>query len=489
MRNNVVKQKKPNVFAGIKSLTKWMVSKNRDVEEFQQLCKKFNFNKQIIKRIISYAYNSPHTIWFINKYMNDLYDWNNWEFEDIVQSIMYVFEQNQILSSQKFYYIKANNGKDINRQAIINIIAQFFKDVHDTYYSGQVLRFFYELTLIDEISMDEIFEADRMINNDKKTLRIKEENPVELWDKKINLPDISVADIKRAKEGRYPEEVQTFINDMKQIKENNDVCKKCKLFNKKIVILDTNIKNLKDPIDVMILGLNPSIEDVKMDQPFTSKGRLGMVIREQIEKFPEDTNWMITNSILCSSKNKTEIGSVNEIESIQENCSNLVSEIIKKFPAQLYILVGVDAAKSFDITAPITKISGEYYKDIRAIPVVHPSGAKNEKAKSAAERGWKAVQIKISENKSPTEKTNSDGVFLDVRELHNGKALMVYADENGKKSYKECDMSFKSFIKDSSYKDCSITTDKVDFEIDYDKNQRFKLSQELRLKHREMKKV
>ncbi len=483
MKHNIIKKKKPNMFIGLKALTNWMVSRYRNEQELNNLKEKFGFNKDIIKRIISYAYNSPHIIHYINKHMNNLYDWNKYEFNDIINSLMYIFERNGILSSNSFYYLKSSKNKDINRQSIMKILDEYFRVIFDKQFNGRMLRFFYELYLCNEITIEEIIEWDRTLHNGQKTLRIKEENPPE-WESQMSTSKKSVEEMIENK-NKFPEEIQYLINKIQNIKKNRSECKTCPLYGQTMVVLDTNMKTC-DKVDVFILGLNSGTEDAKMNQPFTPNDKSGKYVRNEISKWNKDTTWLISNTILCSTPNKEFIGKNSDIDKVRECCEPLVMKLIEKFKGELYVLVGADAAKAFSLTDKISVISGMFYDgDLPAIPVVHPSSMRNPISTEAAKKGWSAIEVKIKENQFGVD----EQMLFDVKELENGNVLHVYINSEGKKQYIEKPYKLTGYVKKKAYKDCEIISDEVTDKFEYNKTDRFIILKELKQKLNGLKEI
>jgi hypothetical protein len=202
------------------------------------------------------------------------------------------------------FFIKSSENKDDNRKAIIALFDNYFKTCFNKNYNNRILRYYYYLYLIGDITSAEIIEIDKLLNNGKQTLKLKinedAKQDLEFWEKKIELPEISVSE-KIEVMNSVNDEIKSFIDEIKSEKLKREKCKSCELFSSQMVVLDTNIKAIpsKDkPLDVFLFGLNPGLEEAKMDQPFTPAGKSGKYIRDQIANFPENTSWMISN-IIC----------------------------------------------------------------------------------------------------------------------------------------------------------------------------------------------
>lgn len=477
MSNTNLIKTKVNFFDGIKEITNWLLSKHHNKDKLNEIVKLYSIDKNIIKRIYTYASNSPSTIIFLDKYLNSLYEWENYSFDDLMYSLVKIYKEKNILSSKHFFYLSYKTNKDEEREKIINCFSDFFSKIHNIYYTRKELKLLYDLFLSNVITKENINSIDILLNGNS-TIKFEEvDEPV--WKKeKIKLPttEITVQEIiDNKKKVKFSKEINDFILSIKEDKKNRIQCKNCELNNKEIVILDTNVDSFQE-IDVVLIGLNPGAEEAKFNEPFTEKGKHGKYIRDRINNFPENTKWLITNSILCSTANKSEI---NNCEKVRNNCNDLVGKIIKAFPAKLYVLVGADAAQLFGLTDPITKISGTFYEKINTIPVIHPSGIRSQASKDAAEFGWSEINKKLIELKTP--KINNKMLF-DVQELADGDILMIYIDENGVKSYEKKKYEIEIGVKKDHFTNLTITTKDIDEKYTVNRNEKFQLIKACRQK-------
>ena len=388
---NVIKKAKPNMFAGLKSLVNWIVSKTHDEEQLDEIIKKYEFDKTIIKRLYSYIYSSPHLLSYCNKWMNDLFDWNKFELKDFIKSFIYILNTNDFLDSKKFFYIKSSLNKDEQRTQILNLFDKYFQTAFDKKYSQQNIKFFYLLYLNNIITNSDLIEMDKYLNGGKQTLKIEAdevEKTVNIWDREISTTTLVSETIKNNE--NKSNKIKDFCTKVKNFKLTRSECQSCKLFNNTIVVLDSNCDEPSN-VDVAFIALNPGTEEAKADQPLTFSGKSGQFVRDQISKLNKDVKWVIYNTILCSTRNKIEIGSNNEVDDVRKRCDGMIANIKKHFPAKLNILIGDDSAKAFGIEEKISQCSGKLFNDIRAIPVIHPSGMRNLTTQAKAKESWKFI--------------------------------------------------------------------------------------------------
>jgi len=90
------KKKIPSYINGLKAITNWFFSNRRKKEELENIINMFKIDNDIVKRFMLYTYNTPHLTWYINKYLNSLYEFNRFDTVDLLYSLVYLLDVNRI---------------------------------------------------------------------------------------------------------------------------------------------------------------------------------------------------------------------------------------------------------------------------------------------------------------------------------------------------------------------------------------------------------
>lgn len=486
MAKSNIRKKQIDFLIVLKLITKWITNKKRNDAQLQEIIDRYKIENTIIKRILSYNYSFPYIINYYNMYFNNLYDFDKFDTKTLIKSITYLMDINHRSESKYFIYIKSNELKDEIKSTIKDLIKEYLSVTYDIVCNKKELNFYYKLFKIGYITDEDLLLIDRHLNGENT--KIKSLQTVN-FNQAINIT--SDIDVNDNIEIEMSEKIIDFINEIKQNKISNNQCKNCNLFKSPIVVLDTNSQDFGD-IDIMFVGLNPGVDEVKQDKPFV--GDSGKEIRKIIKSLPNNVKWLITNTILCSTGNKKDI---KDIDSVKENCKNMTEQIFSRFNAKYYIPVGDDACKFFGIDDKITLCSGKIFEvneNQKIIPIIHPSavlrsGQKyqqlfNDSVKTILDCFQQNKNVSSSNIKSktliPEDKLVNDTknlLFVDVKRISNNQILMIYTDLAGKKKYKIEEYKIPIYIKNKNWTECSMITDKIDDTCllnDYEKS---KLSQ------------
>lgn len=459
---------KKDYLDSLRELIKYLANKNRNDKQLNKLVNEYSLDKNIIKRILSYNLHYPHLIYYYNKYLNNLFDFNKLDLKILLKSIAYIMDLNNINQQKNFLFIKANDLKDEMQNEIKNVIQIYLKSVYDIDCNESDLRFYYKLYRLGQISDDDLLRIDKLINNDKPVLK-------KLGEVSIDIP---LTNIRKEKQENVntiinsntniTNNVTNFIEEIKSKKQSRNECQNCELKEAPIVVLDTNMTDFGN-IDICFVGFNPSNSESE--------------IRKLINKFDKNINWLITNIILCQPPNKTSIKDINQTIS---NCTDLLSEIVfDKFNCNLFIAIGEDSKNLFGIEESISECSGKLYEiqDIKVIPLIHPNSIlKNNKYKSIFESSIKNIEkLFINEklqvqkeqkvqkeekpiisNKIEYVEDSNNLLFIDAVRMSNNKLMYIYTDKNGQKKYKVDNFQYPISIKSGNWDNCPIITDKID---------------------------
>lgn len=510
------RKRKLNYLDFLKALTKWLGSRYRDEQKLDSLIKSYELNNQkAFSRIVSYAYNRPHIIWYINKYFNHLFDFHQYDTKELIYNLCFVFDSNFHNKSSKFFYLKSQELRDNNKKKVKKVIKDYFEIVKKKHINDIELNYFYHLFNIGVIKEEELEKLNKTINGEESTLNL---DPIELEEESGNYTEEDIKNyIEKCKTEELPENIKKFCQELKERKPQRENCQTCKLFESPMVVLDTNASDFGG-VNFAFLALNPGKDETIYDKPLV--GRAGELQRRKMFFLPPDITWVLTNLLLCFTRNQSEIGkTTKEILKVSQHCTGFITKIFEKFPAQYYIPVGKPAAELFGITGSITENSGKLFniQNTKVIPLVHPSGVQQYHGKleeaynygfnriyEIAERlssqqsvrsennSTKQFVENIQENKVNKQYTNTQNnrstsnnknknsylknipqdkilnnddevkdnglTLFDSFNLDNKNMLMIYLDDSGKKYYLVKDLNVPFYIK-ADGEHCDILID------------------------------
>ena len=146
-KSNTIKKKQPNYLTGLKGVTNWTFNKNRKREELEKLIEVFGIDNNIFKRFLLYTYNTPHVVWFINKYLNQLYGFNKFDTVDLIYSFIYLLDINRITKKtipDTLFYLKNTELSDQNKVKVKELLEDYFSRLYDKEYNENELNFLYD---------------------------------------------------------------------------------------------------------------------------------------------------------------------------------------------------------------------------------------------------------------------------------------------------------------------------------------------------------
>ena len=493
LEGTVIKPK-INFIEGLNKLNSALTKQNFDEDIFKGILEKYGFGPSfLIKKLFSNIYNYPWIITYLNKYMNYL-GVVSADLVEFTKSYRYILSCNGVLDSRRFYFMKMSACKDDLQGKIISLLEKYFSERFDIHFNYKELLFYYNLYLNGIISNQDIHEIDLLVNNNSKTINLPDFTPEK--EKPVSVDKL----IKQYSESSNGID---FINN-EIYKRKIDQCSEDGCFGRDIVPFDGNIDDINN-VDVMIVNLNPDLNDLKEKRTFREKS----IIRQNIGLFPKEIKWILVNLIPCAFKSKSEIG--KDIDEINEQtclCENVVLNFIKEnIKPKITVLIGQEAALPFIPAADFEKSLGNLVNG-KYISVLHPNSMKQAKAQIKGKKYWESVQNAVAgllnsaaekEEEKPEEsssdqpelekiKKNDKMLLLDVKEIENGNSiLMVFTDEEGNKHYQKKRNISTGYIKESSFKDCDILSDLVDSEFTMTKSEKIKLTKLLREKMAKLK--
>ena len=417
------------------------------------------FNKNyhipgVLIRLQSY----PHICYYIDKYLNHLYRFDSYDPELFIESLRLILIQNNITKKDLYYprYVD-------NQLKLVKLFREYLDLVRINYNDSDIqsLLFLYNNGIIGEVHVDHL----------KQTLGYKVSKAKESND----FPSISSESVVSSNQIKNSDEIKQLCQNIKEYIKNREICKKCSLYNNRPVILETNVKSI-EKVDVAFIAANPGREEREQDRPLI--GKSGQLFRKHIldkllYQFP-NLKYLLTNCILCSTNNTSEIKGVKKV--IQNCHSNLIN-ILGLFKPDLIVLIGEHPCRSLNINIKggITRHNSKII-DNRIVISVHPSYVlRNPNNIKYLDKVYETlhnlISNQISSNKVEEEKTKieksdqitEDCILIDIKHFDETVIYIFYDTKEQKKKYRTVEVNFPVYIKSGGYGDCDIIEDSVDF--------------------------
>ena len=133
---------KTNYLDFLKGLSSYLSNPTNNQNQISNLLTKHKVGKrELFKRLISYYYHSPHIIDYINKYMNNKFDFYKFDEIELIHSIKFISHQNNI---KQFYFLKSSDLKDNNKPIIKKLLKEYFNTIKNLYINDLELNILYQ---------------------------------------------------------------------------------------------------------------------------------------------------------------------------------------------------------------------------------------------------------------------------------------------------------------------------------------------------------
>lgn len=523
--DNVKKLKKPSFIDFLKAFTKYLTNKNRNTDQIIQLIEKHKVDKSFLfNRLISYNYNKPHIIFYINKYLNNKFEFYYYDIYEYLLNVTFIMDQN---NQQKLFFLKSQDFKDPNKYKVKKLLKDYYLTVKRKYLNDDELNYLYSLFCQKIITPEEIEDLNKLLNGPESKLNLDLDVLNSYSEDEENKKETINEYIEYCRTRTLPEPIVEFCESLKSQKPNRKNCQKCPLFDRDMVVLDTNREDL-GPVDLMFIALNPGRDERLYNKPLT--GNAGKLHREKMFQLDKNVTWLITNVMLCSTNNQKDIGKNDkQILNVCQNCREFLDHIIKNFPAKVYIPIGKQAMQVFNVNGSVTQNSGKPIKNSNStvtIPMIHPSavlqsrnintpiynntwevifqiasklGKKNKPSTQDMHQEIKSEQVKEIPQEIPNQYNLAPGkminfvdetlTYFDSVNLDDEKILNIYIDQEGEKRYKLEDFSVPVYIKNCNLQNRTMLSDQFDYVTYINGKTRYRLAKTLKdnlLKHKNM---
>jgi len=452
----------------LKLMTSYIVS--QDIKLLNKLNLDLDKTKSnsIKWRAIGHLVNYPKIMNYINKYLNNSFDLDNADLNQVLFTISCICKQYKIDNTNKLFYSKY---KVEEMAEFISLIQKYYSELGlDTPSNGEISSYInlYKSGIITDSIISEMSNTVSGIS--KSTSSISQ--PLQSF-----IPTITPT---KTETGLTFENLSPKIKEYCTIIKNyiKNKCKHCPLYSKGPIILDTNIQE-PGPVDILILGLNPGTEEHKVGLPFV--GKSGILLRKYLDPLIQKyhLSYVMTNCILCATNNEQDI---QNISIVTKNCKPIIDEIRRVFPAKLTIVLGNEAKTSLGIKGAISKINGEIIDNYFVI--IHPNAVfHNQSNLSKFEKAFQKLDTILSDSKFSKPLDSQNVTYVDpliniskdkivtrfTKELTlfdikiiDEQVIYIMKDINGQKKYLIEKFQMPIYLKSGVYKDCHIIENHIE---------------------------
>lgn len=454
-----------------KVLTKYLLNPNDAL--LAELCKDKKTADRLRYRVVSYFLSMPKIMWYINKYLNNMYDDSKISNENWFITFANIAKMYGVENTNWFYFAKYKQDEYAN---FCKTIRQYYDTIGENLPSSGELTSLYNLMRCGKILDEDLENMELIINGQavKKKSNIKQLTTSQLV---LKSETTDIQSTKNKTIESLSQNIRNFIDTCIRFTTNRQECLNCELYGKKKVILDTNLTN-PGPVDISFIGLNPGKEEVEKGIPFI--GGAGQIFRDYLDRFLKrfNFNYLITNCIICSTPNEKDI---SRPTTVIKKCKEITNLIHQYFPSKLTVVMGDKAMKSVGIKGTITQNNGKIIDGY--FVMVHPSSAQyGTKYKEKLEMAFtelymlleknnpqqsniqsnvqKESSVRLKEDQIATNFSSSLTLF-DVK-IFNNQIVYILKDEEGKKKYKFENIKMPIYIKSGEYQTCPFITENVD---------------------------
>jgi hypothetical protein len=452
--------------AKFKYLTNWLLNPQKPIDFLIE--DKNEFNTSLKYRIFNYFINKPKIVWYLNTYLNGIYDFNNYDPELLLKTFAQLVRCNGIRSTNELYFTKFQNLK---RNQFTNLLNNYTALSNDADYNQSEINNLF-LLFEHNILTPEYIENIQSILSGKESDTNKKDN--------IKLPTIELPKeqaIKSAPIIKLCSDVNTFIN-------NKLLCKQCPSYRKTNLIIETNAQELQAVDVAVICDVFPSKEDLK-NQTFLSEGEQLQFKNYLISLFNKhNLTYTFTNKVLCY--NTLDDSNINK--KIISNCSSNISLLHQAFPSKLKVVLGAKVAKELGIKTPSKQLGNLINNEWFIIS--HPNDfiGNQKKTEAAVEQINKLndllskqsfTKIESSINLENTSKSQLTSFTLfDIQFIEN-KVIYIVLDKDNNKNVIVSDFNIPIYLKYGNFKECDFITDNVNFVCYLNKHEKLNLQQKL----------
>jgi len=409
-------------------------------------------------RVVAQLLGYPHIVWYVDKYLNSLYDSNSVSFKDFIYTMNTIVSMNNIQNQNALRFSKFQN---VERNTFYKDVVSSYKviapdrivtnaDVLCLYnmYQNGVISHDDVIGLKDSTSPTSEGKAPRATRSKSKAVAPK----VAGFRTKTEVKDIAVS-----------EEITKYKNNILQFVKNRANCDSCPLQKNGFLILSTNSPR-PSSVDITFINDGASDQEIDSQEHFSMYDDLLDDIKRICDKFK--ITYAFINLTMCNTRGaKTPAKMKQAIKS----CDGIYSEIRNTFKSRLNVLFGESVKNAFGIKGGrTTKLHGQMIGNNIISIAPDKLTDKNQTillnslieviAKTKFDKGNIEVEPNDAFKGRMVSSITPDLTLFDVKEI-NSKMLYIMVNKEGEKVYYIEEMQFPVHIKAGSMAECEYILD------------------------------
>ena len=429
----------------IKYLSTWLLNPNKPINLLIENPTEFNNNLKY--RLFNNALNNPKLCLYLNKYLNNLYDFHSDKYtpEQWLKTFAIIV---RLSKCKSFHFSKYQNLKRNQFTKLLNDYLNLcdYQNLNQQEINNLFLLFEHNILTQDYI------ENLQSIISGKEVKEVKS-------NKTQFISNVTIPIIK-------PPDIINFCNAITNMTITKNTCRSCVGYQKGSVIIDTSI-NKPGEVDInVICNISPTKEDIKQQKLLAENIEFKNYLIELFNKF--NLTFAFTNKVLCYN-NLTDAASIKKVINTCSGISNIVTQ---SFNAKINIVLGAKVAKELGIKS-FTKQVGTLVNN-KWFLLNHPDeiNAKNINVSKQFEtlisilskQNYKTTTVsEVKDNNLLVVNKNINNYTLFDIQIIGNKIIYIVLDKDNNKEYIVNEFNFPINIKYGNFKECSYITDKVDF--------------------------
>lgn len=464
MKPKIQKSATSDTYYKIKYLNKWLLDFQNKIPIDLLLHDEKLFNSNFKYRLFNLLQNHPRVIRYLNKHLNGLY----------------FFSQNTDISEWLETFKKIIYDNKINQLYFFKFQALNIDKFNDS------LKKFCEETNSHPFNTNEIANLFKLYQNGLITLpgEVEEVDASEI--KNAFTEEIKIINIPKS------ESIINLINTYNNYKNKRSPCTQCPAFYSKMLILDTNLTEIKPANIVVITDLAPTAAEIEAQQFLVDPN--GKIFKSNLQRFVDrlGITYVISTLSFCELKGdgKKQI----------KQCKDFISEIDKTFNPDYIVLAGMKIKSALEIKGAASKLHGQAigkYFFVNAIAdldkkdgILKLDQAFMELEKLLASKPKvETIAANVAVNQSqpqsntsynPTPQVQNSNItkqdtLLNIERIGE-KLLYVFIDPNGNKKFNLINPEFPVYYKKGDFAKCNYIDSEMDAIINLTLAQKKELS-------------
>jgi len=468
-----IKKVQKDKLVKLKYLTNWLKNPTKNIDLLIEDEKEFNQSTKY--RLFSYFLNEPKVCFYLNKYLNNFYDFVSVKYT--ATDWLLTFAKIIQLANVKNLWI--NKFQNLKRDQFTKLLEDYCHLVNEVEFNQAEINNFFLLFEYNIIPNDYI---EKLQNNLNTKESINKNTP-------ISTPIINNTLINSTPSKKINSDMVEFCDRFINNIQNRNHCKYCPGYKRGVLVLEGS---RYEALDVLIIGSHPSDNDIRTQEFLSKHFQFKNYLIEMFDRLK--INYAFSNRILCNPSNKED----DTLKKMATSCSGFSTLVHDVTNAKLKVILGVKSAKLCGIKCNSkhigTLVDGVFlFPDLDDIDFskVKETNRLNE----CIEKFEKIINYKNSEwvkdnqieediqfdnllTKLPSTVLPPGCILFDIQ-IIKGNVIYIIVDSNGKKQYINNTITYPIHIKKGKFNECEFIDDEMDFIAYLSMNEKQILSQKL----------